>query len=83
MPYLELKKDKEGEIEEVETVTMPNIRSMSIKDAKKVLKELNLNFEINGEVDEKEIDTENTYIKEQTPKPGIKINAGSNVFVEI
>ena len=83
LPYMELKKDKEGEIEEIETVTMPNIRGMNIKEAKKVLKELNLSLEINDVEDEKEIDTENTYIKEQTPKPGIKINSGSNVFVEI
>ena len=82
LPYLELKKDKESEIEEIETVTVPNIRNMTIKEAKKVLKEMNLNLELNI-AEEAEIDEENSYIVEQTPKPEIKVNSNSNIFVDV
>ena len=58
-------------------VTMPDIRNMSIKEAKKLLKESNLEIDLTEEIDE-----ENTIIKEQTPKPGIVINSGNKVYVE-
>ena len=78
IPYLEMKKDKEAEIDEIQEVEVPDVRNLSIKEAKKVLKEINLNIELENDVDE-----ENTYIKEQTPKPGIKVNSGSKIFIEI
>ncbi len=75
LPYLEVK--KQGNEEERKEVTMPNITGISIKEAEKVLKELDLKIRI-----EEEIDKENAIIKEQTPKEGIKINKGSKVIVE-
>ena len=77
LPYLEMKKDKKSEIEEIQEINVPDIRNKSVKDAKKELKELNLELGL-----EQEIDEENTYIKEQIPKPGIKVNVGSKIFIE-
>lgn len=77
LPYLELKKDNQTEEEQTMSVTMPDIRNMSIKDAKKMLKENNLELNL-----EEELDEENTIIKEQTPKPGIVVNSGNKVYVE-
>lgn len=57
---------------------MPNITGLSIKEAEKMLKELGL--EIN--IDEEGVDKENTIIKEQIPKEGIKVNKGSRIIVK-
>jgi len=79
LPYLELNQDNLTEEDQVTSVTVPDIRSVTIKEAKKILKEnsLNLNLEL------EDVDEENTIVKEQTPKPGIIVNAESNIYVEI
>lgn len=69
LPYLEIKKQEE---EMVETVTMPDIMGMSINDAKKALKELNLETEVVGEGET---------VTDQLPKNGIKINSGTKVTI--
>ena len=56
----------------VETVTMPDIMGMSINDAKKALKELNLETEVVGEGET---------VTGQLPKNGIKINSGTKVTI--
>ena len=77
LPYLEVQK-KENEDNMVEEVTVPSIKGLSIKEAEKVLKELAL--EIN--LEEEEIDKENTIIKEQIPKEGIKVNKGGKIIIK-
>lgn len=77
LPYLEVQK-QESEENAVEEATMPNITGISIKEAEKVLKEIGL--EIN--IDEEGIDKENTIVKEQIPKEGIKVNKGSKIIVK-
>ena len=56
---------------------MPNITGLSIKEAEKIAKELGIEIKI-----EEEINRENTIIKEQIPKEGIKIYKGSKIFVK-
>lgn len=73
LPCLEIKKDEETIIEEV---IMPNITGLSIKEAEEILQELGLEIEIKEGTDK-----ENTIIKEQTPKEGIKLNRGSKIFI--
>ena len=82
LPYLELQKDKEEEVEEKEEVTVPEIREMNLVDAKKTLKEIGLKLETNIEITD-EMKQEEIIIKEQIPKPGIKVNKESKVSVEI
>ena len=55
---------------------------MNFIDAKKALKEVELEIETNIELTE-EVKLEEIIIKEQTPKPGIKIKKGSKINVEI
>lgn len=83
LPYLELQKDNTEQMEEEQKLTMPEIRNKTIKDAEKELKELGLELQINGVDDVSQIKKEEVYIKEQLPKPGITINVGTKVYVEI
>ncbi len=81
LPYLEVVKDNE-EAEQVKNdVQVPNIEGKSIKEAESILKENNLKLVINNE--QEGIDKENTIIKEQTPKAGVKVKEEANIYVEL
>ena len=45
-----------------------------------LLKESGLEMQVQNEVED--LDYENTIVKNQTPKAGIKINKGNKVYVE-
>jgi len=79
LPYLEVVKDGE-ENEQVAEIEVPNIEGKNLKEAESILKESNLQLIISNE--QEEIDKENTLVKEQTPKTGIKVKQGSNVYVD-
>lgn len=55
---------------------------MNLADAKKALKEIGLEIQTNIELTE-DVKPEEIIIKEQTPKPGIKVNKGSKINVDI
>lgn len=59
---------------------MPNIEGKTLKEAGSILKENNLNLIINNE--QEGIDKETTIVKVQTPKTGIKVKEGSNVYID-
>ena len=80
LPYLELAKDNEKEEDKIEQVKVPEIRNMNIKDAKNKLKENGLELEYEEQEGQ---NSEEIIIKEQNPKPGIKINKGSKISIEI
>jgi len=77
LPYLEVQKDEE----EVQEITVPDIRNKTIKDAKKELKEMGL--EVNINIPEGIDTTGEEIIVEQLPKPGIKIRRGNKVEIYI
>lgn len=52
---------------------MPNVIQMNIKEAKKILKELGLEVEINGE------EEDNKEVIDQLPKKGIQVQKGTKV----
>ena len=81
LPYLELQEDKENEEEQKEEVEMPEIRNKTIEEAKKFLKEYDLELEISNGTED--INEKEAVIKEQIPKPGIKIKKEAKVFVDI
>lgn len=58
----------------------PDLVGKSVKEAEKITKELGLNVLFENATEE--FDKENTIIMEQTPKPGIMINRGTNVYVK-
>ena len=70
LPYLE---DKSSESIIQETVKMPNVTGITLKDARKILKELKL--DIQGEL------ADDSIITKQVPGEGIQINAGSKVLL--
>ena len=61
---------------------MPEIRNMTLKEARKSLKEVGLEINLKVELD-KEAKEEEIIIKEQLPKTGIKVKEGSKITVEI
>ena len=79
LPYLEVNKGNQDEIETVEQVTVPNIVGMTIKEAEKTVKELGL--ELSVENFSEELDKENIIISGQTPTEGVVVNKGSKIFI--
>lgn len=62
---------------------MPELRGLTIKDAKEKSKELNMELEINNLEEGIEIDESQTTIKEQLPKPGIVVNNTNKIYVDV
>lgn len=54
---------------------MPDVTGVNLKDAKKMLNELGLEVEVQGE------ELEETIVKEQLPKKGIEVNTGTKVTI--
>ena len=78
LPYLEISKRNIEENDNIE-IEVPNIEGLSIKEAKKILKEMNLNLVISNE----EIKNNNeAVINLQVPKSKIKVKANSNIYVQ-
>lgn len=80
MPYLEVVKDNESEEDKIQSVEVPNIVGMSITDAKKILKDMGLEINVNNDIEG--LDKDNTIIKSQVPNLGVKVNQGSKIYVE-
>ena len=79
LPYLEVKKDNETEEDVKNKVAVPNLEGMTIGEAKKVLKDLNLNLEYNEENTENE---EERVITEQVPVSGVEVLEESSIIVK-
>lgn len=69
------KKEAEANIEN--NVEMPNVTGLDLNEAKKVLKDINLEVEIYGE------EIEGTIVTEQVPKKGIQVYEGTKVTLYI
>ena len=79
LPYLEVKKDNEKEEDVKNKVAVPNLEGMTIVEAKKVLKDLNLNLGYNEENTENE---EERIITEQVPVSGVEVLEESSIIVK-
>lgn len=55
---------------------------MNLKQAKSILSEMGLEIETNVEITSEMVEEE-IIIKEQSPKPGIKVKKGNKISVEI
>lgn len=78
-----MKQDKEDEIEIKDKVTVPDIRNMNLKDAKKTLKDEGLEIQLNIDDSNQNLIEEKTIIVDQTPKPGIIVDRGANIICNI
>lgn len=70
---MEVKKQEDDKEELKQNIQMPDVINMNLIDAKKILRDLNLEIEVIGENDEKSI------ITNQLPKKGIKIKEGTKI----
>lgn len=77
---MEVNQGNEDEIEKVETVKVPNIEGISIKEAEKLIREYELEISIENDIED--LDKENTIIVEQTPKEGIDVNKNSKIYIK-
>ena len=73
MPYLEVTKNNEHETQNIQ-VEMPELIGITLKEAKQILKDLGLEYEI-------DTDNMDAIITEQLPKKGISINYGTKVVL--
>lgn len=74
MPYLDLTRMSAEEEQIIKEIEMPDVTGITLKAAKVILKELDLEYEI----DTDELDA---VITNQVPKKGIKINTGTKVIL--
>lgn len=76
LPYLEISKSQvEEENAYKNQVEMPDLIGTDIGEAKKILKELELEAEIN------QSENSSGIVTDQIPKKGIQINAGTKVII--
>ncbi len=68
--YMESDFDKIGSTSVVKDVVVPEIRGLKVEDAKKKLKELKLDLQIDGD---------GTYVTDVSPKPGYSVKEGSKL----
>ena len=79
LPYLEAQKDNVKEEAEKKDVEVPNIEGLTIEEAKKKLKKINLDLEIENEKDIVNTDI----ITRQIPKSGIKVKEGTKIMANV
>lgn len=79
LPYLELTKDNEKEEDKKKQVEVPNIEGMTVSDAIKKLKEVNLTLQIQDEPED--LDKSTAVITEQLPKQGINVYEETKILV--
>ena len=74
---MEVQKNDVGADDSVRPVEMPDVTGMTLTEAKKILKELGLEVEIEGEA------TQESVVTDQLPKKGINVNVGTKVTVYV
>lgn len=79
LPYLEVSQGNQDEVEVIEQIQMPDVIGKSIQEAEKILKENGIESAIQN--NNEELDKENTYVQQQVPTSGIRVNKGSKCFL--
>ena len=80
MPYLEVQK-QETEEDITQSIEMPNFTGMNLQEAKGLLKEIGLEFELEGIQSDDENNEQ--IIIDQLPKTGIQVKSGTKVTLYI
>lgn len=75
LPYLEVQKSDAESENAVRQVEMPDLIGTDISEAKKILKEMELEAEIN------QSENSSGIITDQVPKKGIQITTGTKVII--
>lgn len=69
---MEIQKNDVGADVSAYPIEMPEVTGLRLQEAKKILEELGLEIEINGEGE---------FVVDQLPKKGIQINTGTKVTI--
>ena len=80
LPYLEVEKGNQDEVEEKLEITMPDITGKTIEETEKILKENGLEMKINNEYEG--LDKASTIVSNQLPQAGIQTYSGSCVYID-
>ena len=80
LPYLEVNQGNQEEVEMVEEIETPDLLEKTLAEAQKIAKENEIELVMEEETEE--LDKENTMVKEQVPKAGIKIKKGNKIYVK-
>lgn len=80
LPYLEVNQGNKEEIENVEEIEAPDLLGKTLIEAQKIAKENEIDLMIEDE--REDLDKENSIVKEQVPKPGIKIHKESKIYIK-
>ena len=79
LPYLDIASSTDSHTSETsniyDTTALPDVTTMTTSKAKEILEKAGFNVHISGEIDS------STLVSEQTPKPGVKLLDGANVFL--
>ena len=78
LPYLEIIKDGDTETINVQ-VEVPNVKGLSINEAEKILKENELQMQIE---EQEGLDKNNTIVSNQTPSAGVMVYSGSKIYLD-
>ena len=78
LPYLEVSQGNAEEVEVIEEIETPDLVGKTLEEALKIAKENEVELVIQNE--EEEMDKQNTIVKEQVPKAGIRIKKGSKIY---
>ena len=79
LPYLDFKEDNDATQIKQKTVTIPDLKYKTVKEAEKMIKEndLKIQYDDKGET----LDKEKKVIRSQDPKAGVTVYAGSCIHV--
>lgn len=80
LPYLEVNQGNKEEIENVEEIEAPDLLGKTLIEAQKVAKENEIDLVIEDE--REDLEKENSIVKEQVPRPGIKIHKESKIYIK-
>ena len=80
LPYLEISQGNQEEVEKIEEIQAPDLVGETIETAEKIAQENGVELVIENETED--MDKQNAIVKEQTPKPGIKIKKESKIYLK-
>lgn len=79
LPYLEIEQGNPEEIQLRNEITVPNLISVTVEEAKRILKDYKLEMYINNSQEET---NNSSVIINQIPQEGVTVYEGSTIYVD-
>lgn len=80
LPYLNIQQGNKEEVELRNEITVPNIEGKTIQEAEKILKEYNLQININNQTEET---NKEAIVTRQMPQAGITVYEKSYIYIDV